>query len=210
MATTSAPRPPTDAFETLSVPVEDLTEARIRMSFGGGDLTVHQAAPGVLLSGTFDEGARLLTGGKGRLELEPRNPAAPLLTLAPVRWDVGLTGEIPVDLRLDTGANRSRINLEGLRVRRLQLNTGASETRLRMPNSGQTEAEIDCGFASVTVEVPPGVAGRIRGSMGLGALEVDPARFPRRDDGWESPDYDTATNRVEITVSGGLGSVRVI
>jgi hypothetical protein len=68
---------------------------------------------------------------------------------------------------------------------------------------------VECGFAKVSVEVPDGVAARIHGKMGLGALEVNRARFPRTDDGWASPDFDTAANRVDITVEGGFGSVFV-
>jgi hypothetical protein len=66
---------------------------------------------------------------------------------------------------------------------------------------------VECGFAKVSVEVPEGVAARIHGKMGLGALEVNQARFPRIEGGWVSPDYETAPNRVDITVEGGFGSV---
>jgi hypothetical protein len=57
--------------------------------------------------------------------------------------------------------------------------------------------------------VPPGVAARIRGSMGVGTLSVDQSRFPRRDGGYESADFETAVNRVELDVEGGVGSVEV-
>jgi hypothetical protein len=50
---------------------------------------------------------------------------------------------------------------------------------------------------------------RIRGQIGLGALEVNQARFPKTGDGWASKDFDTAENRVDITVDGGFGSVFV-
>jgi hypothetical protein len=46
---------------------------------------------------------------------------------------VGLTGEVSLDLRLDTGANRSMLDLRELRLRSLALKTGASETRVRLP-----------------------------------------------------------------------------
>jgi hypothetical protein len=40
---------------------------------------------------------------------------------------------------------------------------------------------------------------------------VDIVRFPRNaaGTGWESPDFGSAANRVEIEVRGGVGSVSV-
>jgi hypothetical protein len=57
--------------------------------------------------------------------------------------------------------------------------------------------------------VPDGMAAKIQGSMGLGTVTVDESRFPRTGEGWASADYETASDRVDITVAGGFGSVRV-
>jgi hypothetical protein len=127
----------------------------------------------------------------------------------PLEWRVGLTSEIPVTLGLSTGANRSTIDLTSIRLRRLDLHTGASETRVRLPMSGATTVRAEAGLASLTIEVPQGVAARIRSKVALGSTNVDETRFPRVLDGWASPDYDTAANRVDIEVAGGLGAIRI-
>jgi hypothetical protein len=195
--------------EQLSIPLAGLTEAQVKLTFGGGELMVGQAEPGKLVSGTFEGGVRQRTHGVGRLELEPFMETWPMWN-RPLRWQVGLTSEIPVSLELHTGANRSSIDLSALRLRRLELHTGASDTRVRLPESGATEVRAEAGLASLTLEVPQGVAARIRSKMALGSATVDEARFPRAMDGWMSPDFDTAPDRVEIDVSGGLGSIRVV
>jgi len=199
----------TTTIENVVIPLAGLTEADIRVGFGGGDLTLGPAEPGVLISGAFEGGVIQRSGGVGRIALEPRSPGQPLVTWRPVTWEMALTAEIPVDLRLDTGANRSTIDLTTLRIRRLELHTGASETHLRLPSAGQTTARVECGFASVHLAIPQGVAARIRGTMGIGAITVDASRFPRGDEGWASPDFETAPNRMDITVAGGFGSVDV-
>ncbi len=44
----------------------------------------------------------------------------------------------------------------------------------------------------------------------VGSVAVDEARFPRQGGGlWASADADTAPNRVEIEVRGGVGSVSI-
>ena len=195
--------------QRLSIPVSGLSEAWVKLNFGGGELVVGQAEPGRLVSGTFDGGVRQTTHGVGRLELSPFADAWPMMWSRPMRWNVGLTSEIPVSLELHTGANRSTIDLSALRIPRLEVHTGASETRVRLPGSGATAVRAEAGVASLTLEVPHGVAARVRSRMAIGSTNVDEARFPRTMDGWASPDFDIAPNRVEIDVSGGLGSIRV-
>jgi hypothetical protein len=96
-------------------------------------------------------------------------------------------------------------------VRQLELHTGASETRVRLPRAaGRTTFRAETGAASLTIEVPTGVAARIRTRTMLGSSQIDQARFPRNGDVNASPDFETATNRVEIEVSGGIGSLRVV
>ena len=157
-------RPADMASQHLSVPLTGLSEAAIKLNFGGGELTVGQAEPGKLLSGTFDGGVRQRTHGLGRLELSPLNDW-PMWWGKPLMWQIGLTNEIPVNLELHTGANRSSVDLSALRIRRLELHTGASETRVRLPASGATEVRAEAGVASVALEVPQGVAARISSRM---------------------------------------------
>jgi hypothetical protein len=209
METTTAASATRAPAETLAIPLGGVSEAQLRIGFGGGELTIHRAERGDLISGTFQGGVVQHLDGPGRVALKPPTEAYLFVDWAPLRWDVGVTTEIPVDLRLDTGANRSTIDLGALRVRRLELHTGASETRMRLPTAGQTAVRVECGFAKVSLEVPDGMDARIRGQIGLGALEVNQARFPKTGDGWASKDFDTAENRVDITVDGGFGSVFV-
>lgn len=197
------------ANETLVLPLGDLPEAEIRLGFGGGEMTLGRAEPGILISGTFDGGVVNKSKREGCVELEPAHPARALMAGCRLNWDVRLTAEIPIDLRLETGGNRSVIDLTPLRIRHLAIDTGASETNVTLPGAGETKVRVDCGFASVNLAVPEGVAALIRGKMGLGSINVNESRFPRSPDGWASPDYETAADRVAIDISGGFGSVTV-
>ena len=93
----------------------------------------------------------------------------------------------------------------------LDLHTGVSETRVRLPRAaGATSVRAEPGVASVTLEVPTGVAARIRSRMALGSSRIDETRFPRVGDIYQSIDYATAANRVDIDIQGGIGSVQVV
>lgn len=197
--------------EALVLPIGGATEAEVRIKFGAGTLSAGVAARGNLVDGSFRGGVTHHMLGPGQVELtQDTTYGLPWLDREST-WTVGLTGEVPLDVRLDVGAARATLDLSELRIRRLDLHTGASETRVRLPRAaGRTEVRTEHGAASLVLEVPAGVGARIRTKMALGSSQIDPVRFPRLGDWYQSPDYETAANRVDIDASGGVGSIRVV
>jgi hypothetical protein len=197
--------------ERLSLPLADAADAEVKIAFGAGHLTAHAAAPGILVDGTFEGGVRSRSRAVNRVALEQDTTYGLPWLGRSSRWDVGLTSEVPLDLRIDTGASRAEFDLRDLHLRSLDLHTGASETRVLLPRAaGATSVRTESGAASLILEVPTGVAARIRTRLVLGSSQVDQTRFPRVADGYQSVDYATAANRIDIDISGGVGSVKVI
>ena len=198
-------------MESLVLPLGDAQEAHVDIKFGAGDLITRKAAPGQLVEGTFQGGVKHRLDGVGRVELrQDLDGGLPWLDHE-ARWDVGLTAEVPLDLRLEVGAYRGIVDLGDLRLRTLELHTGASDTLVRLPRAaGSTTVRAQSGAAALTIEVPFGVAARIRLRMALGSSRVDETRFPRIGDLYQSADYGTSSNHVDIDVQGGIGSVKVV
>lgn len=206
--------------EQLALRLEGEAEAELRLSHGAGRLSVGAGAgPGELLAGSFDGGVeveRRRAGGRGEVRLRPRLDSGLLFRLPwawsrGITWDVRLTPELPLSLRVETGASQAEIDLSELKVTDLALSTGASDVRLRLPaRAGMTRGRIEAGAASVRVEIPDGVAARVRCSAALGDAQIDRQRFARREGMYVSEDYETAEHRVDLTVELGAGSVRVV
>ena len=202
--------PGRNATEALALPLEGVASARVRLRFGGGELDVARAPSGQLVSGDFRGGVVARTLGPGAIELEPVSAGRWMWGRDWPSWRVGLTGEVPLDLDVEGGANRTRLDLTDLQIRALRIRTGASETRVLLPRAaGLTRVRAESGATSLVFEVPEGVAASIRSRMALGSTNVDAGRFPRDGDRHESPDYASAANKVEIDVQGGVGSLRV-
>lgn len=197
--------------EELAIPIGTATDASVRIQYGAGDLTTHLAAAGNLVDGRFVGGVRHRQDGPGRVELRQDATNGWPWFDRRFAWDVGLTGERPLDLRVDGGATRMVLDLRDLKLRSLELHTGASGTRVLLPRAaGMTAVRAESGAAELVFEVPVGVAARIRSRMVLGSTQIDQGRFPPSAIGYESLDYATAQNRVEIDVQGGIGSLKVI
>ncbi len=197
--------------EKLSLDLAGATEAEIEVAFGAGELVIGRAPAGKLLEGSFDGGVRPEIRGAGRVRL---GREMPIWGWGPGRWaqawHFGVTGDVPLRLRLETGASRNELDLGDLRVSDLVIRSGAAETVLRLPRAaGSTRGRIDTGAASIRIFVPPEVALRIVGRMQLGTNDIDTTRFPPTATGWSSPDFDRAANRVELAISGGLATLQV-
>jgi hypothetical protein len=194
------------------------TRARVLVQYGGGTLTV----------GSLDDGSLLATGarygpgsdrietryrvrqGVGELQIESGgNPFAGMRGGEPVGLDIRLNRAIPLELRVEGGASDMLLDLSGLQVSDLRVETGASRGTIKMPTTGQTRASIEGGATTLRVEIPPDVAARISVAGGLSDIQVDETRFPRQGDEYRSATYDTAENRLDLTISVGVARVQV-
>ncbi|KAF0110537.1 MAG: Uncharacterized protein FD147_1593 [Chloroflexi bacterium] len=201
-----------------SIPLENGTEAEITFNYGAGMLSVASTLrPQELVGGSFvggisDEVNR--TGGTVNVKLNTPSdmlfPGNWVYGHQGINWNVGLTKEIPLKLYFHTGACEAKLNLADLRVTELVVETGASSTEIQLPqNAGYTRVTIKSGAAAVKINVPQGVAASIRESSGLSGINVDTSRFIQNGHTYQSADYATASNKVDISYEGGVGSVDI-
>jgi hypothetical protein len=210
----------TDAFETeeLAIPLEGAETAHLTLDYGAGRLTVQSAAEaGNLLDGTFDGVRHEVRREAGRVDV---TLASPSVTFGPWpwgpapgqprRWALNLSDAVPLSIELDTGASDAHLDLTDLSVTQLNLSTGASSTRIELPrNAGHTEVRGSSGAATLQIHVPEGVAARIRTSGALASVNVDRKRFPRQAGVYQSPNYETAENKVDIQLDIGAGTINI-
>jgi hypothetical protein len=203
--------------EQVSVPLNGASQAAVRFNHAAGKLTIGPGADaGQVLSGTFAGGMDPkveLNGDRLKVKVRPSSDFFPFFwNWRPngMEWDIRLTGDVPLNLKLETGASQTEIDLRDLRVVELDLDAGASSIDLTLPaNAGLTRADVDLGAASLDVHVPEGVAVRVKVDQGVSSVEIDQARFPRFDKVYQSPDYETAANRVDMKIDAGAGRIVV-
>ena len=201
--------------KNVSIPLQNARSARIKLDHAAGRLNVHGGVASTdLLSGVFgmevDTTSRL-DGDQLQVKLRNSPQFWAWVPGESMNWDIQLNKDIPLNLKVDSGASATTLDLTDLKVVDLDVDTGASSTEISLPaNAGKTHVDIDSGAASVNIHIPTGVAARIRVKTGMAAVNVDPTRFPRQDGGlYQSADYATATNSADITIDTGVGSVDI-
>lgn len=202
--------------EQLVIDLQGASQAALKLNHGAGHLTLHAGASAEqLLTGSFAGGVKQRAHKSGD-RLDAHIEANP--TFFPpffggwqgLEWDISLNRDIPLALRLETGASQSELDLRDLKVTDLRVNTGASKTDLTLPaNAGKTDVRVELGAASLDMVVPQGVAARIRSESGAAAIEIDTARFPYSNGIYESADFPSAENKVDIMIQAGAGRVAV-
>jgi hypothetical protein len=160
----------------------------------------------------------VLPGGLGRLDYQVSGRPGPGFIpfgggrSGSPRMELNLSPDVLITLlNLQTGATEAHLDLSSLRVSNIEMSVGAATTSIRLPEkAGLTTMHVSGGASTITLDIPQGVAARIQHQGGLSTLNVDQNRFPAVGEGqYRSADYDTAPNKVDITLETGVTTIQV-
>jgi hypothetical protein len=200
--------------ETFTVPLGAAKSAGFKFSHGAGQISISGGADvGVALLGSSAVGMNhhsYVNGDRLDVKVDAGPSFFPFIGPEGGIWRFRLTQEIPLDLTVEAGASQIDIDLKDLTVPHIVLKTGASNTNVTMPSRGASILDVEAGAASINVRVPENLPARIRAEQGVSSVNVDTNRFPRSTSGfYQSPNFDTSADRVEVNVKAGLGSISV-
>lgn len=202
-----------DLIRVVEYPLDDTRRLEARVRFGAGRLVVAALPEGssTLARGEFG-GSKASpslhkTGTTAELKLEGGGGS---FGTRGSDWTVRVSRDVDLFLDVDSGASDISLDLSQLRASELTLDLGASRADVVLPGAvPRARATVKAGAADVTLTVPEGVAARIDADAGLASLDVDTARFPRSGGVYVSPDYDTASRRVDLEIKAGAAKITV-
>ncbi len=205
--------------ETVAIrhDLEGADAARVTFDLGVGRVRIDGAAPGgALVAGTIQTGRgeqieEHYGRENGTVLLEIRSRQAQVSTSFGVderrRWELSLTREVPVALRINAGVGENRLDLRQLTLADMSFRGGVGESELQLP-SGNYAASVDVGVGSTTVRLPPAAAARVTVTTGLGRTRVE-GDWRRDGDVYTTPGFENASERIELRVSGGVGAMTI-
>jgi hypothetical protein len=149
-------------------------------------------------------------------------------------WLIHLNPTLPSDITASSDGGNVKLNLAGTIVTHLVADTSGGNLDVVLPDevsdlnvsaktgggnvtvlvgsdlTGSNTVMATSGAGNVVVRLPDGIAARIHATTGMGKLTIDP-QFTKIDEHtYQSPNYDHATDKLEITVESGAGDVNVI
>jgi hypothetical protein len=201
-----------EGSDRFAAPLGSSTGGRLNFGRGAADVTIHaDSATGDLYRARFEGPQPRVRAEGGVVTIEyPR-------TFHPFDWrkrgaEVTLNALIPWDIEIHDGASRLTADLRGLELHSLEVSGGASrvEVMLTQP-SGTVPVRILGGASNVAIHRPKGVAAHLRVGGGATNLAFDERRFGAvgGEVSLQSPDYESASDRYDITITGGASNLTV-
>ena len=202
------------------------TTAKVDINAGDGNLTIDRLTESeqMLANGTLQyyekQGlpTRTLASGNGQtiLTLRAGGTRRPWFHLpwavcnGATEWQIHLNPTVSTDIKAHSDGGNVKLNLAGMAVSRVLADTGGGNMDVVLPdNPANLSVTAKTGAGNVVVHIPNGVSARIYATTGLGKAIVSP-RFSKTDNNtYQSPDFESAANKVEITASSGAGNVSV-
>ncbi len=113
------------------------------------------------------------------------------------------------DIKVEMGAGEAIFDLTSYKVRSLTFEGGAASFEAKLGSAEpKTEVLVETGVASVEIEVPSTSGCRIVVDSGLSSKDF--SGFIKQADGtYETDNYKTAANKIDISLKGGLSSFEV-
>jgi hypothetical protein len=187
----------------LSEPLEDASSARIDLKLSHYPTTIGVLEDSSALIDmdldTLEDVSFSVNGTNNKVvRLEPRGNASVFDWVGTLgkdaRWEIALSPQVPLDLRIDVGSGSARLNLGSLNLERIEIDGGSGSTRLMLPSSTESyDVRLNSASGSFTVEVAQGA--EIEAN-----IEVSSGSFKLTFEGEAA---------AKLTVDGGSGSTTI-
>ena len=202
-----------DARNEFAAPLGSATTGRLEFVRGAYNATIHADALATdLYRARFEGTVPDVRAEDGTVRVEyPR-------TWNPLAWRghsaaIVLNAAVPWGVEVRGVASEIKADLSGLRLESFEIDGGAGNVELTLPEpSGTVSVRIVGGANNLSVRRPEGVAARVHVGGGASKLALDDQRLGAvgGETILESGSYTGATDRYEITVSGGADNVSVL
>ena len=193
------------AAETLSAYLE----------MNAGELRVFGEACAIM-DGTFKTNVREWTstvdyeehGLVGILRVAQPDEAGIPLGEVENSWSVGLTNDLPLDLKVDLGIGEARLDLTDVDLHRAHIDLGVGELRVNLarPWSSDVRVSIDLGIGELRLDLPRSVGVKVVVDNGIGDVSVGKG-LHRQGESIVNEIHGSHEVTLTIHVDLGIGSV---
>ena len=212
--------------ENFSEPLNRTTTARINIHAGDGNLIIDPVTGDgqALANGTlqyFEKQGQprrsvVSSNGQATFSLRGGKAGQPWFRLpwaacnGASEWQIHLNPEVASEISACSDGGNIRLDLAGTIASRVSAETGGGNIVLILPqHTADLRIAARSGAGNVIVCLPSHYAARIHATTGLGKVIMDPKFSKTAKDTYQSPDFEGAAWKAEITISSGAGNVSV-
>jgi hypothetical protein len=126
------------------------------------------------------------------------------------QWNVRLSNEVPLELKVEMGAGRGQLHLRDIPLTRLDISMGAGQADVDLTGDRRHDlvANLEGGVGQVTIRLPRKVGVVVHASGGIGAIDAHGLRHDN--DEYTNDAYGKTPATIRLKVEGGVGQISLI
>ncbi len=196
----------------------EIKQADIEINFGAGTLRL-EGSSDYLFEGGFTTPPWLrprmryrIVGEKGILELteEGERGRFQFSQLGKEHyWNLRLNNEIPLTLKIKTGASNNHLDISSLEVTYLELEAGVSKNEIKFGSLSSIRAKIKAGVSRIRLFIPRSIGIRIEADTALTSNNFNKLGLVKQGRVYTSRGYSTAETHLDLELDVGISSVTV-
>jgi len=190
--------------------------AQVEIKIGVGELRVNGGAKKLLKADFLYNIARWkpevtygVTGDQGRLVVkQPSNPGRPWGNVRN-EWNLRLSDDVPLDLRVELGVGKSRLEIGSLSLTGLNIQTGVGEALVDLTGDWKKDldARIEGGIGELTLRLPDHIGLRIEAEKGIGSIRA--TGLKKVDNAYINNAFGKAEVTLRLRIQAGIGEINL-
>lgn len=126
------------------------------------------------------------------------------------QWIMKVTDSLPVDLKVEGGAARMRLDLSALKIENLELDAGAADVDIVLGSLvPMVKCDLECGAAAMDITIPSVAGLRLYRDGVISRLSENDLNLVDRGSHSETEGYSESAVKVEMRVNSALTSLRL-
>lgn len=199
-----------------TVDIQGAKTANAKLDMSAGQLNIYSAASHLVdadfaFSGSFSE-PRVdyhVRDGVGQLEISQDSQSVHFGN-SQNEWNVRLSREIPLELRIDMGAGQGNLHFRDIPLTRLELHIGAGQVDVDLTGDRKADltADIEGGVGQANIRLPKNVGVIAHASGGIGSITAHGLKHDG--DEYTNEAYGKSAATIHLKVEGGIGEIQLI
>jgi hypothetical protein len=209
-------RPGNLRTESESIELGAAKSAQVEIKIGVGELRVNGGAKKLLEADFLYNIARWkpevtygISGDQGRLVVkQPSNTGNPWGSVRN-EWNLRLSDDVPLELRVELGVGKSKLEIGSLSLTGLNIQTGVGEALVDLTGDWKKDldARIDGGIGKLTLRLPDHVGVRVEAEKGIGSIRA--TGLKKEGNAYINNAFGKSEVTLSLRIQAGIGEIHL-
>lgn len=125
-------------------------------------------------------------------------------------WEIRLTDRIPIDLRVNTKASRTDLDLSDLKINSFDLDAKASNVEIKISDLvNDVTCKIDASASKLSISFPEDMGLKIENHAKVSTTSFSHLSLKETDNGYETPDFEKAPRKLILYLEGSAIKLKI-